>query len=226
VRRLLLVPFEQGYTGLAWLRQSTVESTFHLPLLAMFALLLAAVMLLAFLSAPVVAPSLLIILATVMLCAHFGHVSHWTLALSYRLPVLFVTAPFVLVMLVAASAHSTSPPRTTVVVATASGVMFVSVLFVQSLAWRHVLHDVRSAVSSGANCKTLQSVDRGRGTPITHWAVSYLAILDQGRRPTRFLTGSTAACRSFHRTGSLYLRPWEPGFAEPSGYYRLSRTRP
>ena len=42
-------------------------------------------------------------------------------------------------------------------------------------------------MSSGADCKTLQSVDRGRGTPITHWAVSYLAILDQGRRVAQAL---------------------------------------
>ena len=50
------------------------------------------------------------------LCVLFLHVSHWALALSYRLPFLVVTAPFVLLMFVAAA---TAPVRPTV---TAAGV--------------------------------------------------------------------------------------------------------
>jgi hypothetical protein len=220
VRRLLLASSEQGYTRLSWLRQSTVESMYHLPLLAMAVLLVAAITMCFPRTRPVL-PAALISCSTLMLCVHFLHVSHWALALSYRLPVLFVTAPFVLLMFVAAA---TAPVRPTVTaaVSAATGTMFVAVLLVQAFAWHHVLTDVRSATRSGASCKTLAGVDKGRGTPITHWATSYLAILAQGRHPSRFLTGSVAACRAFDRTGRLYLRPWDPSFAEPSGYYRLS----
>jgi hypothetical protein len=222
VRRVLLASSEQGYTTLAWLRQSTVESMYHLPLLAMAVLLIAAVTMCFPRTRPLV-PGALIICSTLMLCVHFLQVTHWTLALSYRLPVLFVTAPFVLLMFVA-GAIPPLRPSVTVAAATATGIMFVAVLLVQSFAWHHVLSDVRASTRSGASCKTLARVDKGRGTPITHWATSYLAILEQGRHPSRFLTGSVAECRTFDRTGRLHLRPWDPSFAEPSGYYRLSRA--
>lgn len=220
VRRELVTGNERGYATLSWLRQSTSESMYHLPLLAMGALLAAAaVMIVA--RAHAWLPAVLIAMATVALCVHFARVSHWTLALSYRLPVLFVTAPFVLLMFLAAARRGEDRPLTPFVVSVATGVMFIAVLFVQALAWRHVLDDVQASVRFGPACKTLAAVDDGRGTPITHWATSYLAILQQPRHPRRFLAGSEAGCHAFEQTGHLFLRPWAPHFAEPSGFYEL-----
>jgi hypothetical protein len=218
IRPAIRTSNDQDALSLGWFKFATETSLKWIPLIALAALFAVGVALARGSQRYWLIVSL-VLLSGAGMSIWAADPSRWGAAINYRLPVLFVTAPFVLLMFVCATRGETGAERTRALVIVGVGLMFVTTLSIQAVTWSNLMAEVESATSSGPVCRTTAEVDRGRLTALENWGTSYLAIIQQGPRPRRLILHSEKACAQFETSGVVHLRPWDPTYREPPGYY-------
>lgn len=151
--------------------------------------------------------ALLLLLPVFWLLPWAANPRSWDNALQFRAWCLVLTLPFV-----AMAAVDCWAPRRQIdgavrgdtlearrLVALAAAVVFSVVLVSQSVAWSSLVGDLQGQLRRTPSCLALDSLTKTRRTALRHWGTSSLAIVLQGRKPTKVVLSNQTECAAYLR---------------------------
>jgi hypothetical protein len=146
----------------------------------------------------------LVAVVTVVMLSWAADVSRWDRALMFRTFAVFVELPFYGLAILAAvrrpqpagpgaslaDAAPGQPPDLGRVVVPAVGLAMLLVYAAQTAAWRTNVDQLSTALrAQPAGCLTADAIKSTiHGTPLDHWGLTSLVLVEEGRSPTHLVT--------------------------------------
>lgn len=144
--------------------------------------------------------------------------TQWVHELDFRDLAMFCSLPFMGFALIEGSQGRALPPvgfggadmRFRIGMVQAAATVFFAVFTVQSVEFNGAVSQLSNTLAkTTAPCLSLGSLSDLLGTPLNHWSVSSLAILEQSRKPTTVVLMENG-CQDALRTGQVQLIWWDP----------------